>query len=328
MWTEPECTLLDFPRDRLHAQFRADVLAGLAQPQKVVPARWFYDHRGSELFEEITRLPEYYPTRAEIEILEERCRQIGLAVGVGRAVVEFGAGSASKTPLLLDCIAPASYVPVDISGDFLRQSCEALAERYPHLPILPVEGDFTHPVDLPDMIRQSDCLGFFPGSTIGNLGPAAAVDLLRAMRATLGEGSMLLIGMDLIKDRSMLTAAYDDVAGVTAAFNLNLAERINRELDGTIPVDCLRHKIVWNAELARIEMHLEALDNVGFAVCGERFVMRAGETIHTENSHKYDLRSATQLLLAGHWEPFAHFTDNRDRFMVLIARAGAEGITA
>jgi dimethylhistidine N-methyltransferase len=328
MWTQPECTLLDFPRDRLHAQFRAEVLTGLAQPQKVIPARWFYDRRGSELFEEITRLPEYYPTRAEIEILGERCRQIGFAVGKGRAVVEFGAGSASKTPLLLDCIAPASYVPVDISGDFLRHSCAVLAERYPYLPILPVEGDFTHPIDLPDSVRRSDCLGFFPGSTIGNLGPAAAVDLLRVMRTTLGEGSMLLIGMDLIKERSMLTAAYDDAAGVTAAFNTNLAERINRELDGTIPIDRLRHKIVWNARLARIEMHLEALGDIAFTVCGELFAMRRGETIHTENSHKYDLRSATQLLLASHWEPFAHFTDSRHRFMVLIARASDVGITA
>jgi dimethylhistidine N-methyltransferase len=294
----------------------------------VIPARWFYDRQGSELFEEITRLPEYYPTRAEIEILEERRHQIGLAVGKGRAVVEFGAGSATKTPLLLDCIAPASYVPVDISGDFLRESCKALVERYPHLPIVPVEGDFTHPIALPDPVRGSAFLGFFPGSTIGNLGPAAAVDLLRAMRATLGEGSMLLIGMDLIKERSVLMAAYDDAAGVTAAFNLNLAARINRELDGTIPLDRLTHRIVWNAELARIEMHLEALRDIAFTVDGQSVSMHAGETIHTENSHKYDLRSATQLLLAGQWQPFAHFTDNRHRFMVLIARASVAGITA
>jgi dimethylhistidine N-methyltransferase len=328
MATQPGCTLLDFPGDRLQAQFRAYVLAGLRQPRKAIPARWFYDRKGSELFEEITRLAEYYPTRAEIEILTDRCRQIGLAVGEGRAVVEFGAGSATKTPLLLDCIAPASYVPIDISGDFLREACRPLAERYPDLPIHPVEGDFTRPIALPDALEGSGYLGFFPGSTIGNLGPAAAVDLLRAMRQTLGDGSLLLIGMDLIKERSVLTAAYDDAAGVTAAFNLNLAERINRELGGTIPVEDLRHKIVWNAELARIEMHLEATRDIAFTVGGQHFTMRAGETIHTENSHKYDLRSATQLLLAGHWEAFAHYSDSQHRFMVLLARANGEGITA
>lgn len=328
MATQLERALIELPADRLQDRFRADVLTGLAQPQKVVPARWFYDRRGSELFDEITRLPEYYPTRAEIEILTERCGQIALAVGKGRSVVEFGAGSAAKTPLLLDCIAPASYLPVDISGAYLRDSCAALARRYPGLPIIPVEGDFTHPMTLPDEVRRTPVLGFFPGSTIGNFAPAAAVDLLRAMRATLGEGSMLLIGMDLIKERSVLTAAYDDAAGVTAAFNRNLAERINRELDGTIPLQALRHKAVWNADRARIEMHLEARRDIAFRVAGRDFAMRAGETIHTENSHKYDLRSATLLLLAGHWQPFAHYTDREHRFMVLLSHASPEAITA
>lgn len=328
MATVLERSLIEFPADRLRAQFRADVLEGLSQPRKAIPARWFYDRRGSELFEEITRLPEYYPTRAEIEILGDRGCQIAAAVGQGRAVVEFGAGSAAKTPLLLDCIAPASYVPVDISGEFLRESCAALAARYPGLPIVPVEGDFTHPIALPAAIGDAPHLGFFPGSTIGNLGPADAVDLLRAMRATLGEGALLLIGMDLIKDRAVLHAAYDDAAGVTAAFNLNLAERINRELDGTIPIEHLRHRIVWDEERARIEMHLEATADMAFSVCGRSFAMRAGETIHTENSHKYDLRTAMQLLLAGAWEPLTHFRDSRDQFMVVLARASVAAVTA
>jgi dimethylhistidine N-methyltransferase len=328
MATRPDCDLLDYRDSRLQAQFRADVLAGLSQPRKAIPARWFYDRRGSELFEEITRLPEYYPTRAEIEILEDRGDEIAREVGRGRAVVEFGAGSAAKTPLLLDCIAPASYVAVDISGDFLRESCEALAQRYPRLPIVPLEGDFTRPIVLPEGMAGQRQLGFFPGSTIGNLGPAAAVDLLRAMRATLGDDGLLLIGMDMIKDRAVLTAAYDDAAGVTAAFNRNLAARINRELDGTLPLESLRHKIVWDAELARVEMHLQAIEAIRFSVCGQPFAMHAGETIHTENSHKYDLRSATQLLLAGHWQPFAHYHDSRDRFMVLLARVNGHGLTA
>lgn len=333
MATQPGSTLLEFPArkpeaDDLQARFRAEVLAGLAQRQKAIPARWFYDHCGSELFEQITRLPEYYPTRAEVEILSEHCPQIALAVGKGRAVVEFGAGSTAKTPLLLDCIEASSYAAVDISGDFLRESCEGLAARYPGLPITPVEADFTRPVDLPPEVRGTPRLGFFPGSTIGNLSPAPAVDLLRAMRATLGDEGMLLIGMDLVKERGVLTAAYDDRAGVTAEFNLNLAHRINRELGGTIPVDGLAHRAIWNADRSRIEMHLEARRDLAFTVAGRPFAMRAGEAIHTENSHKYDLRSATTLLLAGGWEPVARYADTSHRFMVILAQAAEEAITA
>jgi dimethylhistidine N-methyltransferase len=319
--------LLDIARDALQAQFRRDVLAGLSQQQKVIPARWFYDRRGSELFEQITRLPEYYPTRAEIEILASRCGDIVREVGEGRAVIEFGAGSAAKTPLLLTCIDPSAYVPVDISGEFLRESCAALALRYPELPIFPVEADFTQPVGLPAELGDRERLGFFPGSTIGNFDPATAVDLLRAMRETLGESSMLLIGMDRIKEQSVLTAAYNDEAGITAEFNLNLAHRINRELDGTIPVEALAHHAIWNDALARIEMHLEAMRDIAFQVCGRRFTMCAGETIHTENSHKYDDRSANALLLAGGWEPVFRYCDGDSRFMVILARASVARIT-
>jgi len=316
--------LLDPTADTLQAQFRRDVLAGLAQEQKTIPARWFYDHRGSELFEAITRLPEYYPTRAEVEILRSHCPHVSDAVGDGRAVIEFGAGSALKTPLLLDCVAPAAYVAIDISGRFLRESCETLAQRYPRLPIFPIEADFTLPVEMPGEAAGHERLGFFPGSTIGNLGPEGAVDLLRAMRATLGDTSMLLIGMDRIKDRSVLTAAYNDAAGVTAAFNLNLAQRINRELEGSIPVEALAHHAIWNDARARIEMHLEAVRDIVFDVCGHRFAMRCGETIHTENSHKYDARSAATLLLASGWEPVEDYGD--DAFMVILARAAANAM--
>jgi dimethylhistidine N-methyltransferase len=320
--------VLDAPADSLHRQFRAEVLAGLAEPQKAIPARWFYDRAGSELFEKITDLPEYYPTRAERAILAGHGGEIAQAVGRGRAVVEFGAGSAAKTPLLLDRIAPAAYVAIDISGEFLRESCRTLAARYPGLPIVPVEGDFNRPLPVPPAARGHPLLGFFPGSTIGNLRAADAVDLLRAMRTTLGAAAMLLIGMDLIKDREVLEAAYDDAAGVTARFNLNLAERINRELDGTIPLGDLRHRAVWNEALARIEMHLEAVRDIAFTVCGRRFAMRAGETIHTENSHKYDPRSAATLLLAGGWEPAEYYFDEARRFMVVLAKADAGRVTA
>lgn len=312
----------------LHRQFRGDVLAGLSQEQKAIPARWFYDTRGSELFEDITRLPEYYPTRTEIGILTECRAQVARHVGPGRAVVEFGAGSAVKTPLLLDAIAPSAYVPVDISGAFLREACKPLGRRYPHMPVLPLEADFTQPLTLPDAVGNSDLLGFFPGSTIGNMCPAEAVDLLRAFRVSLGEGALLLIGMDVVKDRETLIAAYDDAAGVTAAFNCNVVERINRELDGTIPLDALGHLAVWNDRHARIEMHLEAQRDIAFEVCGHAFTMDAGETIHTENSHKYTERSANLLLLAGGWEPALRFADAREQFSVILARAISGGLRA
>ena len=197
--------------------FLSDVLEGLGQAKKAIPARWFYDRRGSELFEEITRLPEYYPTRIETALLAEHCDEVALVAGKGRAVVEFGSGSSLKTPRLLSCVAPSAYVPIDISGDFLRDSAAALQEDFPELPIVPVEANFMHPVPLPGSVVPLPKLGFFPGSTIGNLVPRSGVDLLRDMIATMGVDSMLLIGMDRVKDKDVLVRAYDDAAGVTAA---------------------------------------------------------------------------------------------------------------
>jgi dimethylhistidine N-methyltransferase len=306
---------------RADPAFLSDVLAGLSQTRKAIPARWFYDRRGSELFEEITRLPEYYPTRTEIALLSEHSDEVALIAGKGRAVVEFGSGSSLKTPRLLSCVAPSAYVPIDISGDFLRESSRALSERFPGLPVFPVEADFLKPIALPQQVRAAPKLGFFPGSTIGNMIPLASTDLLRAMRASLGEGAMLLIGMDRIKDISVLERAYDDAAGVTAQFNLNLLERINRELDGTIPVAAFRHRAVWNDDRARIEMHLEAVRDVRFMVEDRPFEMAAGETIHTENSHKYGPRDARLLLRSGGWTPIAEWTDPDDQFALYLAEA-------
>jgi L-histidine N-alpha-methyltransferase len=312
----------------LAVRFRHDVLAGLSQRRKAIPARWFYDRRGSELFEQITALPEYYPTRTEIGILESCLGDIASQVGPGRVVVEPGAGSLAKTPLLLGAIAPSAYVPVDISGDFLREASAALQERFPQLPVLPLEADFTHPFALPAVAGGAARLGFFPGSTIGNMEPWAATDLLRSLLHALGDDAMLLIGMDLVKDRQRLLAAYDDALGVTAAFNLNLAVRINRELGGTIPLGALAHRAVWNDARARIEMHLEATHSIAFEVCGQTFTMAAGETIHTENSHKYSRESASLLLHAGGWEPLAHYRDPEDLFMVVLAGAMTADLTA
>ncbi|MBV9931571.1 MAG: L-histidine N(alpha)-methyltransferase [Alphaproteobacteria bacterium] len=303
--------------------FRDDVVAGLAAPIKAIPARWFYDRRGSELFEEITRLPEYYPTRTEMALLGRHAPEVGAMVGAGRAVVEFGSGSSAKTPLLLRRVAPSAYVPIDISGDFLRDAARELGAEFPGLPVLPVEADFTRPIRLPGAVAQAPKLGFFPGSTIGNLVPRTAVDLLRAMKDTLGEGSFLLIGMDRIKDVGVLLRAYDDAAGVTAEFNLNLLHRINRELDGDIPVDAFRHRAIWNDDKARIEMHLEATRDLRFGVDGRAFTMRRRETIHTENSHKYGDRDSRLLLRAAGWGVVKQWTDAGDQFAIVLAEAEA-----
>lgn len=314
----------DSPGGRMKRAFHADVLAGLSQPQKATPARWLYDDAGSQLFEDITQIPEYYPTRAETQILETRGAEFARLIGPGRAVVEFGSGSSVKTPLLLRSIDPSAYVPLDISGDFLRAAAADLSAKFPGLAVYPVEADFMRRVELPDAVHTAPKLGFFPGSTIGNMIPRTAVDLLRTMRDTLGEGSQLLIGMDLIKDTAVLEAAYDDAGGVTAQFNLNLARRINRELDGTIDVENLRHVARWNDDFARVEMHLEAQADMEFTVAGHDFALKAGETIHTENSHKFGSRSSAMLLLAGGWTPVHRWTDDQNRFALILAEASVE----
>jgi L-histidine N-alpha-methyltransferase len=308
-------------RSKADPDFRRDVRDGLASPIRAIPARWFYDRRGSELFEAITRLPEYYLTRADSALLERHAEEVAAVAGSGRAVVEFGSGSSTKTPILLRAVRPSSYVPIDISGDFLRHSVAELQPLFPDLPIHAVEADFMVPMRLPDAVRDAPKLGFFPGSTIGNLVAGTGVDLLRRMKDILGLGSYLLIGMDRVKDPDRLLRAYDDEAGVTAAFNLNLLHRINRELGGDIPVDAFRHRALWNDRLARIEMHLEAVRDVAFTVESTAFAMRAGETIHTENSHKYGPRDARLLLKAGGWEAEREWTDAAETFALILAEA-------
>ena len=307
--------------ERADPAFQEDVLAGLSAYVPAVPARWLYDHRGSELFDEITRLPSYYPTRTETALLKQIMPEIASRIQGGTAVVELGAGSATKTPLLLEAIHPAAYVPVDISGDYLRQSAREIADRFPDIAVEPVIADFARPFELPDSISGLPKLGFFPGSTIGNFVPRTATDLLRSWRELLGVGSLLLIGMDRVKPVERLLAAYDDPQGVTASFNLNLLERINRELDGTIPLDAFRHEARWNSILSRIEMHLVATRAVTFTIAGREFSFAEGSSIHTENSHKYGQRGARVLLLAGGWTPIAEWTDEAGDFAVVLAEA-------
>jgi dimethylhistidine N-methyltransferase len=304
--------------------FRDDVLRGLGQQPPAIPARWLYDSQGSELFDAITRLPSYYPTRTETALLREIMPEVARRVGPGRAVMEFGAGSLTKTPLLLEAIQPALYLPVDISGDYLRASAAELAAKLPDLPIHPIEANFSDAIDLPPQVRTLPKLGFFPGSTIGNFVPWSATDLLRHFRRTLGNGALLLIGMDRVKEVPRLLAAYDDPEGVTGEFNLNLLGRINRELGGTVPVDAFRHEARWKDMLSRIEMHLVAERDAEFTVAGEAFRFAAGSSIHTENSHKYGPRSGRLLLLAGGWTPLAEWTDPARDFAVVLAEAQGE----
>lgn len=321
MATQQAISLVERDDDGVDRAFRADVLEGLSQSPKAIPARWLYDAAGSQLFEDITQVEEYYPTRCEREILANYASDLAELIGPGRAVVEFGSGSSVKTPLLLSAIDPAAYVPLDIAGDFLRAAAADLSRKFPALPVFPLEADFMKAVDLPVDVTAMPKLGFFPGSTIGNMVARSAVDLLRSMRETLGADSRLLIGMDLIKDVVVLEAAYDDAAGVTAEFNRNLARRINRELDGSIPVDMLKHRAIWNDTFARIEMHLEAQADLSFEVSGHDFTMQESETIHTENSHKFDRRSQATLLLAGGWTPKARWTDSNGQFSLILADA-------
>lgn len=321
MSTSPNTLPAHLQPDIDPAFYEAVIACFRNEKRRAIPARWLYDQAGSELFETITELPEYYPTRTETALLEAHCADAAKIAGSGGCVVEFGSGSSTKTPHLLRAVQPDSYVPIDISGDFLRQSAEALAADFPAIDVLPLEGDFMGELVLPKGCAGQHRLGFFPGSTIGNMVARTSVDLLRSMRRTLGTGAYLLIGIDRVKSPEILVPAYDDSQGVTAEFNYNLLRRINAELDGTIPVERFCHVARWNDGYARIEMHLEAQEDVCFEVSGESFTMRRGETIHTENSHKYGPRDARLMLRAGGWVPVAEWTDPNDWFALILAEA-------
>ncbi len=300
------------------------MLAGLSAPIPAIPARWLYDRRGSELFDEITRLSSYYPTRTEVALLQTIMPEVAASVPKGAAVVEFGAGSATKTPMLLEAVEAAAYVPVDISGDYLEQSARELQRRFPSLEVIPVIADFARPFALPQEVKNLPKLGFFPGSTIGNFVPWSATDLLRSFRALLEPGARLLIGMDRVKPVERMLAAYDEPQGITADFNRNLLTRINRELDGDIPLDAFRHEARWDEILSRVEMHLVATRDIEFSISGQKFRFAAGATIHTENSHKYGPRGSRVLLLAGGWTPVAEWTDGAEDFAEILAVAEPE----
>jgi L-histidine Nalpha-methyltransferase len=299
------------------SSFARDVVAGLtARPKRLSP-KYFYDQAGAQLFEDITALPEYYLTRCELEILRERAPEMARFFPPGSALIEFGSGSSKKVRILLEA-APtiAAYIPVDISSEMLVQEAEELRRDYPRLAVLPVEADFTQPFSLPAEAAGMAHTGFFPGSTIGNFEPHEACAFLRHAGRVLGRGATLIIGVDLVKDTSVLNAAYDDAAGVTAKFNLNLLARINRELGANFDLASFSHEAFYNAERHRIEMHLASKKRQKVRVAGRAIEFRAGETIHTENSYKYTLDSFRALARGSGWDPVAVWTDAGANFSI------------
>lgn len=299
--------------------FKADVLAGLARTPKAVPPKHFYDMVGSHLFEAITELAEYYPTRAETGLLREAAPQIAEYISPGAALVEFGSGASTKTRLLLDA-APqtAVYVPVDISEEALAIAASAINADYPDLIVAPLAGDFTADLELPKAAQDRPRTGFFPGSTIGNFEHDAAVEFLRAARRMLHAGAQFVVGVDLVKDPAVLIRAYDDAQGVTAAFNKNLLARINRELGADIDLTAFEHRAVWNPEHNRVEMHLVSLCDQTVHVAGEAFAFAEGESIHTENSHKFTPDGFSALAERAGWRTLKLWTSPEPAFAVFI----------
>jgi len=299
--------------------FRDDVFTGLSKPQKELPCKYFYDARGSELFNAICEVDEYYPTRTETALLETHGAEIADLIGAGVCLIEYGCGSLVKTRILLDALKhPNVFVPIDISEEHLIQSARELASDYEGLDVRPLVADFTKPVTLPEKVLSGGArrVGFFPGSTIGNFDHGAAKMFLKTIADTLGSGGALLIGVDLKKDAATLNRAYDDAAGVTAAFNLNILCRINRELDGGFDLDEFSHEARYVAERGRVEMHLASEKEQTVEILGRGFRFRKGETIHTENSYKYtvdefsDLAGSVGLIKAKTW------TDDSDLFSI------------
>ena len=282
----------------LHAtrdEFLDDVLQGLSHRPASIPPKYFYDIKGSKLFDQITRLPEYYPTRTETAILMQNAADIAAHVGTGNLLVEPGGGSCEKVHILLEGLQPCAYVPMDISRDHLQLAAEELAIAYPWLEIHAACTDFTRHMSLPTALPAGKHVAFFPGSSIGNFRPEDAVVFLQSIAELVGPGGFLLIGVDLKKDKSVLQAAYDDRQGVTARFNLNLLERINRELGADFHLDNWAHQALYNEELGRIEMHLIATTEQSVQIHGQNFQFEQGETIHTENSYKYSSDEFVQL---------------------------------
>ena len=296
-------------------EFAAAVIGGLARRPRSIPCRFFYDAPGCDLFEQITQLPEYYPTRTETALLEAHGKEIGALVGMGRVLIEFGSGSSRKTSLLISALRNLiAYIPIDVSAESLQEALGWLSLRHWGLKIAPVVGNFTKPVMLPEFARTRPKLGFFSGSTIGNFTHDEARDFLRSAARLLGKGSRFLVGVDLKKPTSILLPAYDDKTGVTAAFNLNLLSRINRELEGDFDLSRFAHEATYNEDAGRIEIYIASLADQTVRLLGREFRFARGERIHTENSHKYSVEEFQALASASGWTPVKAWTDPAQLF--------------
>ena len=301
--------------------FAADAVAGLTAMPKRLPPKYFYDVAGSELFERITTLPEYYPTRCELGILRDHAVDIAALIPQGAALIEFGSGASVKTRIVLGAAKGlAAYVPVDISADFLERQAVELRKEYPGVAMLPVAADFSTPFELPIAIKGMPRVGFFPGSTIGNFEPHEACTFMRQAGETLGPGALFIVGVDLVKDLRVLQKAYNDKQRVTAKFNLNLLTRINRELGANFDISAFEHHAFYNREKSRIEMHLASMKRQKVRLCGETIDFRAGETIHTENSYKYSVESFGAMARGSGWSPIEVWTDADKCFSVHALR--------
>ncbi len=304
--------------------FRDAVVAGLGRAAKSLPCKFFYDTRGSALFEQICRLPEYYLTRTEIAILEEYAGAIAARIGAHCRLIELGSGASRKVRILLQALAaPAAYVPVDISREHLREAASQLAADFPALPVIAVCADYTRPFPLPPLPGPAGKrVGFFPGSTIGNFEPDGVVRFLAHCAELLGPAGEMLIGVDLKKDPAILNAAYNDRAGINAAFNLNLLERVNRELGGSLAIDRFAHLAFYDAEKGRMELYLKSLAEQTATIAGHRFHFGEGELIHTENSYKYAIEEFHALAARAGFAPVHTWTDRNDLFSVHYFRQG------
>lgn len=298
--------------------FLDEVIEGLSAPRKWLFPKYFYDERGSRLFEAICDLPEYYPTRTELAMLETYAPELRRRVGPGSAIIEYGSGSGRKTELVLRAVEPHAYVAIDISGEQLRLAVAGLAERFPGVRMVALCADYTRTLALEtiEVLSGTRRIGFFPGSTIGNYPHAEALAFLRSACESAGPGGAMIVGVDLVKDPAILHAAYNDSAGVTAAFNLNVLERINRELGADFELDAFRHRAHYSAEEGRIEMHLVSQRAQTVSIAGRTFHFAAGETIHTESSYKYSVEGFQALAAEAGFDPQHCWIDSGRLFSI------------
>jgi len=301
---------------------RDEVLRGLRAARKTLPPKLFYDDTGATLFERICTLPEYYPTRTELGILEGCVGEIAELAGAGCALIEYGSGAGVKVRLLLDALErPAAYVPIDIAAEQLARVAGEIAAEYPALDVRPVRADYTRALSLPPLPAGARRVAFFPGSTIGNFDPASAAAFLQRIRRTVGDDGALVLGVDRVKDRETLESAYDDAQGVTAAFNLNMLARLNRELGADFDLESFMHRACYDSRARRVEMHLVSLSDQVVTVAGERIRFERGESIWTESSYKFDEESLRELAVGAGFSIERLWTDEDDRFWVGFMRA-------